>query len=167
VAAVGEVDLDGFLRLYDQAVGPVYGYLVRGCGGRRALAEDLTQETFLAAIAAARRGRDDQLTLPWLMVVARNKLVDHYRRSGREARSQSAAATARAGPRADETTGGASALLAGLPPAQRVALFLRYVDDLPVAEVARTLGRSVHATESLLARGRAALRRSDRGSEHD
>jgi DNA-directed RNA polymerase specialized sigma24 family protein len=35
---------------------------------------------------------------------------------------------------------------------------LKYVDDLPVADVARELGRSVHATESLLARGRASLR---------
>jgi RNA polymerase sigma-70 factor (ECF subfamily) len=35
---------------------------------------------------------------------------------------------------------------------------LRYFDDLPVAEVARTLGRSVHATESLLNRAKAAFR---------
>jgi RNA polymerase sigma-70 factor (ECF subfamily) len=35
---------------------------------------------------------------------------------------------------------------------------LRYVDDLSVAEVARLLGKSVRATESLLARARTALR---------
>jgi RNA polymerase sigma-70 factor (ECF subfamily) len=37
-------------------------------------------------------------------------------------------------------------------------LVLRYVDDLSVAEVAREMGRSVHATESLLTRARTALR---------
>ncbi|MDN5930073.1 MAG: RNA polymerase subunit sigma-24, partial [Pseudonocardia sp.] len=35
-----------------------------------------------------------------------------------------------------------------------------YLDGLPVPEVAHTLGRTVHATESLLARARAAFRRS-------
>jgi catechol 2,3-dioxygenase-like lactoylglutathione lyase family enzyme len=42
---------------------------------------------------------------------------------------------------------------------QRAALTLRYLDGLPVAEVAACVGRSVHATETLLARARAALRR--------
>jgi RNA polymerase sigma-70 factor (ECF subfamily) len=36
---------------------------------------------------------------------------------------------------------------------------LRYLDDLPVAEVASLLGRGVHATEGLLVRARAAFRR--------
>jgi len=42
---------------------------------------------------------------------------------------------------------------------QRLALTLRYLDGLSVPEVAEHLGRSVHATETLLARARAALRR--------
>ena len=40
-----------------------------------------------------------------------------------------------------------------------MALTLRYLDGLPVPEVAAHLGRSVHATETLLVRARAALRR--------
>jgi RNA polymerase sigma-70 factor (ECF subfamily) len=42
----------------------------------------------------------------------------------------------------------------------RAALTLRYVDDMPVAEVAEQLGRTVHATEALLVRARAAFRRA-------
>jgi RNA polymerase sigma-70 factor (ECF subfamily) len=42
----------------------------------------------------------------------------------------------------------------------RAALTLRYLDGLPVPEVARALGRTVHATEALLVRARAAFRRS-------
>jgi RNA polymerase sigma-70 factor (ECF subfamily) len=38
-------------------------------------------------------------------------------------------------------------------------LTLRYLDGLSVAEVAGYLGRSVHATETLLMRAKAALRR--------
>ena len=40
----------------------------------------------------------------------------------------------------------------------RTVLTLRYLDGLPVAEVAQELGRSLHATETLLVRARAALR---------
>ena len=35
---------------------------------------------------------------------------------------------------------------------------LRYVDDLPVAQVADDLGRTLHATEALLVRARSAFR---------
>jgi RNA polymerase sigma-70 factor (ECF subfamily) len=41
----------------------------------------------------------------------------------------------------------------------RAALTLRYLDGLPVPEVARHLDRTVHATEALLVRARAAFRR--------
>ena len=40
----------GLLALYDRALPEVYGYLLARCGAARALAEDLTAETFLAAV---------------------------------------------------------------------------------------------------------------------
>jgi RNA polymerase sigma-70 factor (ECF subfamily) len=43
-------------------------------------------------------------------------------------------------------------------PHHRAALTLRYLDGLPVAEVAENLGRGLHATEALLQRARRALR---------
>ena len=58
-------------------------------------------------------------------------------------------------------------MLASLPPHHRAALTLRYLDGLPVDEVAGHLGRSVHATESLLMRAKASFRRAvnDGGAE--
>ena len=53
----------------------------------------------------------------------------------------------------------AHAALGRLPTPQRSALVLRYLDGLSVPDVAEHLGRSVHATETLLVRARAALRR--------
>ena len=50
-------------------------------------------------------------------------------------------------------------VLATMSPIQRAALTLRHVDGLSVPEVAELLGRSVHATETLLVRARAAFRR--------
>ncbi|MBO0808437.1 MAG: RNA polymerase subunit sigma-24, partial [Actinobacteria bacterium] len=49
-------------------------------------------------------------------------------------------------------------VLARIAPQHRAALTLRYMDDLPVPEVARVLGRTVHATEALLVRARSAFR---------
>ena len=53
----------------------------------------------------------------------------------------------------------AHAALRRLSGSHRAALTLRYLDGLSVSEVADCLGRSVHATETLLMRAKAALRR--------
>ena len=105
--------------------------------------------------------------------MARHKLADHWRRSVREERSHAAAAASagrgRAGDALDDPwdewldAEAAYAALRCLSAPQRAALTLRYLDGLPVAEVAAHLGRSVHATETLLARSRAALRAVYRG----
>src|SRR3712207_7642114 len=63
-----------------------YTTLFRSCGSV-ALAEDLTAEVFLAAVAAVRRGAATELSVGWLIGVARHKLVDHWRRQAREQRA--------------------------------------------------------------------------------
>lgn len=73
----------GLVVLYDTALPHVYGYLRPRCGAR-SLAEDLTAETFLAAVDAQRRPEPPIVDTPWLMGVARHKLVDHWRRVARE-----------------------------------------------------------------------------------
>ena len=55
--------------------------------------------------------------------------------------------------------------LACLSPPHRAALTLRYLDDLPVPEVADFLERTVHATEALLVRARSAFRRAYEAGE--
>jgi RNA polymerase sigma-70 factor, ECF subfamily len=156
-----------FLDLYDRALPQVYGYLLSRCG-QRAVAEDLTAETFLAAVDAVRGvsggGRAPApLSTGWLIGVARHKLSDHWRRQAREERTLRAVA-AEPGPGPadpwEETLDAVAAreVLGRLGPHHRAALTLRYVDDLPVPEVAAILGRTLHATEALLVRARSAFR---------
>ena len=153
----------GLLALYDSAMPEVYGYLLGRCG-EAALAEDLTAETFLAAVDAVRRDQQPRVSVPWLVGVARHKLVDHWRRQYREQRGFTAVAgDALVEPADDPWDGALDALharqvLAALPVQYRAALTLRYLDDLPVPEVAGLLGRGTQATESLLVRARTAFR---------
>jgi RNA polymerase sigma-70 factor (ECF subfamily) len=154
-------------ELYDEALPRVYGYLLPRCG-RVGLAEDLTGETFLAAADAVRRDASAPVSVPWLIGVARHKLVDHWRRDAREERNLRAVAGA--GPVEDPWDVELDALraretLGRLAPHHRAALTLRYLDDLPVPRVAELLDRSVHSAEGLLVRARAAFRRAYEAEE--
>jgi RNA polymerase sigma-70 factor, ECF subfamily len=160
---------EALTAIYDEALPQVYGYLLPRCGDA-AIAEDLAAETFMAAVAATRERSVPELSVAWLVGVARHKLVDHWRRVAREQRSLAAVDPADALDDPWEETldaAAAHAALARVSANHRVALTLRYLDGLPVAEVAEHLGRSVHATETLLVRARAALRRIYREGETD
>ena len=151
--------------IYDSALPYVYGYLLSRCG-RVAVAEDLTAETLLAAVDAVRRDHPPLVSIAWLIGVARHKLVDHWRRQEREERGLRAVANdepAQVDPWDVKLDGlQAQAVLERLGAHHRSALTLRYIDDLPVADVAALLDRSVHATEALLVRARSAFRRAYR-----
>ena len=152
------VGVEQILADIDRSLPAVYDYLLHRCGGR-ALAEDLTSETVLAAVDHVRNGHIDTLEIGYLIGIARHKLVDHWRRQEREQRHFKV--YVRDEKVADDEVfepGRAATVLAELNPMQRAALTLRYVDDLPVPEVARVLGRTVHATETLLVRAKRAFR---------
>lgn len=159
------------LLLYDDALPQVYGYL-RARVGAVSVAEELTSETFLAAVTNAKQGVVGDVTVGWLIGIARHKLMDHWRRTSREERNL------RAVEDLVETVDdpwdslldaySARAVLSRMGLHHRIALTLRYLDGLPVPQVASAMGRTVHATEALLVRARAAFRvaygeRSDDG----
>ena len=132
-----------------------------------AAADEATQETFVRAHGRLATLRDEDRLASWLLGIARHKLVDYWRRLGREERSLRTIATREMGSdqvedpwdvhldslRARET-------LERLAAQHRTVLTLRYLDDLPVADVAEILERTVHATEALLVRARSAFRRA-------
>jgi RNA polymerase sigma-70 factor (ECF subfamily) len=163
---------DAFAEYYERTFREVYRYISHAVLGDRALAEDLTQDTYASVVGAFRDGRAEVNSIPWVIGVARHKVIDHYRRSERERRRLVSVW-------AGEAMGGADddadldvddpdrllAIMRGVSPIHRLVLVLRFVDDLAVNDIARLLGRSVHATESLLVRARRELVRSYRGDE--
>jgi RNA polymerase sigma-70 factor (ECF subfamily) len=153
------VDADEVRAFVARTVPEVYRYLYRLTGGDAPLTEDLVQETCLALVREARANIAFAVDVGWMIVVARRRYLDHVRSSTREQarvlRAEQVLAAA-PGPEA-QLAGAAVQALASLSADHRAALVLHYVDDLPLAEVATHLGRSVSATKSLLARARADL----------
>jgi RNA polymerase sigma-70 factor (ECF subfamily) len=153
------------LEIYDDAVDQVYSYLRARCGSR-ALAEDLTADTFLAAVGQIRRSAVEAVTVAWLIGIARHKLIDEWRRAARRPQPQHLDDT----PTDDRLVVGVDQwdvvidqhvvgmVLAELGPHHRSALTLRYLDGLAVPDVADQLGRTVEATETLLVRARRRFR---------
>jgi RNA polymerase sigma-70 factor, ECF subfamily len=158
-------DAIAFRAWYDDTMPRVYRYLITRCGGDQSLAEELTQQTFVEAVRHRQRfgGRSDLVT--WLIAIARNKLVDHYRRHGRDMRRHDQLIDVHrsgAGLEWDhhEERDAIHSALATLPPDQALVLLFHYLDDLSVRDVAAAIGRSEKATESLLARARVTFRRA-------
>ncbi|MEY2401793.1 MAG: polymerase sigma-70 factor, subfamily [Ilumatobacteraceae bacterium] len=169
-SGVGAERTRAFLEFYDESARTVLRYFGRATGGNKGVAEDLCQETFLAA--ASTFDRDGVVpSVPWLMAVARNKLCDHYRKVTRDNRNLRLAWSERPwtehSPAVDELDGDEiRALLSRLSDDHRVLLFLRYFEDRSVNEIAATLGTSVRAVESALARARRSLARNYAETRH-
>ena len=157
------LDPDRFRAFYEEALPKIYGYFLHRCGGSVPVAEDLTQETFLASVVELRKGRRPDQPLPWIFGIARHKLLDHYRRAQRQPRHVG-------GPDVldelaleegnDETRTRTIAALAAVPAAQRAALVLCYLGGFTMAEAGALLGRTAKAIEGLLGRGSETFRRA-------
>jgi RNA polymerase sigma-70 factor, ECF subfamily len=132
---------------YDRDFGPlrarVTGYLCRLTGGDRAAAEDLAQETLLAAYRQQGDFRAGANPLAYLMGIARRRWRDGNRGKAAEARGADDTATDAAEPDAtpewiDRLT--LRAALDRLPEAERRALEVTAVEGHTYAEAARILG---------------------------
>jgi RNA polymerase sigma-70 factor (ECF subfamily) len=162
IGGLQAISPEAFGEFYDHALDDVFRYLARAVLGNRAAAEDLTQETFVAVALAAQAGRSDALTMPWVMGVARHKLIDHYRRAARDERHLALAwAEAPESPELDALDhtdlSAVLEMLHDLSPEHRLVLILKYVDELSAQDIATMLDRSLPATKSLLSRARKAL----------
>jgi RNA polymerase sigma-70 factor (ECF subfamily) len=140
---------------YDQSVAHVYRYASRLTGNDRARTDDLVQDVYLGLVRVARDGTLHTVGMGWLYTSVRHRFLDGIRGAAREERRLQLVRTLPNGQASEvrEVCG-----LADLPDRERVAMVLRYLDDLPVADVAAEMGLTVHATESLLARARRRMR---------
>jgi RNA polymerase sigma factor (sigma-70 family) len=132
---------------------------------RTEIAEDLFQDTWLAAARNAHRLHQDTRILPWLYTIARNKhrnglrfrIFDEQRRAGVHVEP----AADPPSPDAEAESRGRVRQLADalrqLPEAHREVLLLHFVEGLETAEVARVLGLREDAVRKRLSRARTEL----------
>lgn len=155
--------MDDFAALYEEMLPAVYRYATSRVG--QTTGEEICGDVFHAAAAALSDGRESDVTPGWLMAVAKNKVIDHWRRQERRQRvthlvdlrtSDFVEPSAEA--RASRGWSDVMRALDRLPERYRTLLTLRYLDDLTVAELARTSGQSESAIESALARARRSFR---------
>ena len=135
-------------------------------------AEDVLQDTLLAAARTFGNYRGDASVSTWLYTIARSFCIKRRRRSKFAPEAllpldSDAAIEAPAAERAPDDALAerelASALnkaVAGLAPAYREVLVLRDVEGLPATEVAKVMGLSVQAVKSRLHRARSSVRKA-------
>lgn len=155
---------DAIEALYRDLAPSVLGYL-RGQGAREP--EDLTSEVFEGVFRGLPRFRGEEAGFrSWVFTIAHRRVLDERRRRGRRPEvAMDPADLADRGPIGDaegEALGRlgsrwALEVLGKLTEGQRSVVLLRVLADLPVAEVARVLGRSEGAVKNLLQRGVSRL----------
>jgi RNA polymerase sigma-70 factor (ECF subfamily) len=157
----GEVDAIG--ALYDQHQEAIFRYLWARLGERQA-AEDLTGDVFMRMIGALPNYRPSAPFRAWLYRIARNRLIDHYRRRAQSPLPLTHAEVKTA--EADPITLAEHTLtierlhraLAQLEEAQREVVALRFLSGLSLQETAAALDKTEAAIKALQHRGLAALR---------
>jgi len=149
--AIDLVFEEAFDDLYTRAYGVAFQLL-----GRRSEAEDVAQETLARAFVRWRKIRS--YAEAWVVRVAGNLAVDVWRRLRRV---DTNAATERRGataPGPNEQRIDLHRALDKLSGRQRDVLILRFLADLPEADVAKALGCSVGSVKQHASRGLATLR---------
>lgn len=164
-----EGDAAAFDRLYARHKGALFRFVRRSIGDR-ALAEELYQEIWMRVIEARARYEPQARFTTWLYTIARNRLVDHWRKRGLQIVSLEAgddppldpdAGPAHDPPRqlqARERLERFMRALEALPPAQREVFLLREEAGMSIAEIARATGANEEAAKSRLRYALAKLR---------
>jgi RNA polymerase sigma factor (sigma-70 family) len=148
-----------FAELYDEQVWSVYGFFGYRLASREE-AEDLTQLTFERALRAWSRFDPSRASArTWLLAIARNLLIDHYRRREPIPTGDLAELETSGDPDAEPGLGLAPDLelaLGTLSDRERELLALRYGGDLSGPEIAQLTGLKLANVQQIISR---ALRR--------
>ena len=155
-------DLSALEALFRRELDAIYRYIATRVGPTEA--DDVVGEVFHAAALAYADGRHTDVTRPWLFAVARNRVIERWRRASRRKALNHLAIPSQqphfpADWTEDPRRGAVLDALAQLPERHRTLLILHHVDGMPVRELAASTDQSERAVESALARARRGFRR--------
>ena len=151
----------------------LYYLVLSQIGHNQAVAEDLVQEVFLAALSSLDKFRGDSQLYTWLRSIALHKINDYYRHQAREPKYRISSPdfdtikleqtgdnkpAVHGAMESEEIRQSVHQALEGLPQDYQKVLVLKYLDEMPVLEISEVMGRSPKSVEGLLSRARKAMR---------
>jgi len=144
-----------FLPLYDHYARPIFRYLWSRVGSHED-AEDLTAQTFLEALEALPRYRENGTFAAWLFSIARRKAADYFRKHPPAPLEDADAVTAPTDlpgeiTRRDEVSR-LKALIRALPDAEQELIRLHFTAGLTFREMAPVIGKSEDAVKKAIYR---------------
>ena len=163
-------DSEAVVELYTAYADRIYSLVFNQVDRNRDAAQDIVQETFLAASKSASKFHGRSKVYTWLYSIAHRKVADFYRRKKREARYQTESSDGHIDlgsggeplvteiMEAEEKNRSIQETLSSLPLHYKEVLILKYVEEMPVAEISQVMGRSPKSVEGLLTRARRELR---------
>jgi len=122
-----------------------------------AAAEDIAQESFLAAIRALDRFDRSRPFGPWLHRIVVNRAIDWSRARALRAETELDERTPAAGETGVQIDGGVVARLGALPPEHRAVIVLRHLLEYTPGEIAELLDLPRGTVNSRLRRGLDSL----------
>jgi RNA polymerase sigma-70 factor (ECF subfamily) len=155
-------DERGFSGLYNRYKNRVFGFLVRMTGDRE-IAEDLLQDTFLAAMRNANQFDRQRNFLSWIFGIAHKRTIDYFRHvkveNEHQADTDKSVGRGANTPDVDfsnmQVRGYINEALKTLDPMQREVFLLREVGDVPFKEIAHIMNCPINTA---LGRMRLALK---------
>ena len=163
LARRAHAEAEAFAELYRRYVARVYRYHIAHTGNVKD-AEDLTSQTFMAALEGIRSYRGSGSFAAWIMGIASKKRALFYRGNRPEVPLEAAHQLPTPGLPTDKAAAQRLQLdqvhsaLKQLSPDRSEALILCYFGGLSASEAARVLGKSEAAMKMLISRGLHDLR---------
>lgn len=160
LVARAQQNLGAFSELYQRHVQRVYRYVLVRVGGNVQDAQDLTSQTFLAAMEGLKSYRSTQPFVAWLLGIARHKVADQFRRQKPQVDLETAVSltdtnTNDPDEQLDQQLDIARVTrkLQTIAPDRAEVITLRLMAGLEVSDIARLLGKNEAAVRMLLFRG--------------
>jgi RNA polymerase sigma-70 factor (ECF subfamily) len=164
-------DSRAFDEFYAAFVPSLYRFLYYAVGQNHDEAEDLLQETMLAALRSLHRFQGHSRLITWLRAIAQHKVQDYYRSKQRrdqhlldvesdEFDSPLALSQFRSEEARFVDVVELQQALQQIPSHYRTVLIGKYIEGFSVNELAEIMSRSQKSVESLLTRARLALRKT-------
>ena len=160
-------DREAFRLLFETYQDRVFAIAVYSFGGDEAAAADVSQQIFLKLMTSIGQFRGDSAFTTWLYRLVVNACTDEQRRRRRFLAFGNSNPVTRMEQRRPqekryaklEIADSVQAAISELKPKLRMAILLKYVEDLSYEEIAKVLGCSKGTVASRLNRGHQALAR--------